>query len=102
MDTGSPDKAVALTFAEASVEMGMIFRGDAVGQDYWVARRSGLYIYEAGVGTLVTSYSTTSSGDRLAVVMNGSSIVLSRNAVQIASVTDSRHSNQTYAGLWRR
>lgn len=100
-DLGSPDTDVGLTFTDVNAEVGMIFRGDTVGQNYWVATRTQLRVYIAGVPTTVASYSTAPAGARYAVALNGNSIILTRNGVEIANITDARLNNQTYGGLWR-
>lgn len=80
--------------------VGLAFRGDGAGQNYWVAKVNGLYRYAAGVPTLVSSWSPLGAGTVLTVEATNSSIKVYANTTIIASVTSAVYRSAVYGGLW--
>ena len=99
-DSGMPDGNVGVDFTETSPDMGLVFRSNAAGTNYWVARKNKLSVYIGGVEEVVATYATAGPA-RYVATYSGSSIVIKRNGTTVASVTDSRLAAQTYVGTWR-
>lgn len=106
-------KSIATVAGTANMQVGMTPRTDTAtghfrcimfrysdANNYWQARRTGLYKTVAGVTSLVGTYSQAAeNNDRLVVQFNGSAIKVFRNGPQVLSVTDSFNSSAIRHGM---
>lgn len=88
--TSGANCSLGVTFAsgaQSGQSQALIFRYSDL-THYWRATRTGLYLANGGSPTLIGTYSTAfQDGDRMNVLLNGTSITVYRNGVQVYTTT---------------
>lgn len=81
---------LGVTFASGATtgqSQGLLFRYVSL-TSYWRATRTGLYLANGGAPALIGTYSTPfQDGDRMNVLLNGTTITVYRNGVQVYTTT---------------
>lgn len=99
--TGTADGVVSVTFEKqvTGFTQGLIFRYTSINA-YMLATRTGLYSVATGVPTLLANYSTPfADGERITVVLAGSSITVKKGSATVLSTTSTANQTATYHGI---
>ena len=100
--SGLANTNLGVTFRSAPAPLfseGLVFRYSD-DSDYWRCGRTGLYKKATGIWTQVAIHSTPfSNNDRMSINLNGSSIIVYRNNVQVTSVTDAFNDTAILHGI---
>lgn len=98
----TPDATVAVTFdsdPNGGRDQGLVLRYKS-DQSHLFAGRGSLYSVTAGTKTLIANYSASfAAGDRMTVVLSGTSIIVKKNGTQVLSTTSSFNSTQVTYGI---
>lgn len=99
---GSPNGQAGLTIVtepNAGQSTGLVFRWSS-NSNYWRCDQATLKKNVNGTLTTVATHSTPfAAGDRMIVLLNGSSITVQRNGVTVSTATDSFNSSATNFGI---
>lgn len=100
VSTTLADGTVGVTFDSVGARpMGILFRYSN-STNYWRVSATKLTKVVAGAATDVATHSTPfAAGDRMNVVLNGSSITVKRNGASVATATDAFNSTATIHGI---
>lgn len=99
---GMADAVWEVRITQVGSKAGLVFRGDGIGNNYWVARHDGLWKVVAGTLTSVFPWPHLVSGTTLRVETQGSTIRVYANGTGIASVTDTFNQSATHGGLYAK